>query len=79
MDPALSMIEQPQAVAIARARAQKNGWPFVEPLQVVERRGWFGGARRFEIETNSGNRGTKARFVIDAKTGEVVSEGYVPR
>jgi hypothetical protein len=39
----------------------------------------LGGVNRFEIETNAGMRGTKARFTIDAKTGEILSEGYVPR
>lgn len=52
---------------------------FFEPLNVVICRGWLGAVSRFEIETNAGNRGTKAHFVIDAKTGEIVSEGYVSR
>ena len=73
------MIEQDQAIDIARKRAAEKGWAFVEPLAVVARRSWLGAASRFEIETNAGNRGTKARFIIDAKTGEIISEGYVPR
>jgi uncharacterized membrane protein YkoI len=73
------MIERDQAVEIARKRASEKGWAFAEPLDVMIRRGWFGGVNRFEIETNAGNRGTKARFVVDAKTGEIVSEGYILR
>jgi hypothetical protein len=73
------MIERDAAIEIARKRAAENGWGFAEPLEVVERRGWFGRTGRFEIETNAGRLGTKARFVIDATTGEVVSEGYIPR
>lgn len=73
------MIEQDQAIEIARDRASEKGWAFVEPLEVVIRRSWFGGISRFEIETNAGKRGTKARFVIDAKTGKIVSEGYISR
>lgn len=73
------MIEQSQAIDIARKRATEKGWAFAEPLEVVVRRGWLGGITRFEIETNANKRGTKARFVIDAKTGEVVSEGYIER
>ncbi|MGD9189324.1 MAG: PepSY domain-containing protein [Desulfobacteraceae bacterium] len=73
------MIERDQAIEIARDRALENGWAFVEPLEVVVRRGWFGGVSRFEIETNAGRRGTKARFAINAKTGEIISEGYVSR
>jgi hypothetical protein len=73
------MIERAAAIEIARKRATENGWAFAEPLEIVHRRGWFGGADRFEIETNAGKLGTKAKFVIDASSGEVVSEGYIPR
>ncbi len=73
------MIEQDQAIKIARERAATNGWAFAEPLEVVIRRGWLGGINRYEIATNAGKRGTKARFVIDAKTGKITSEGYVSR
>jgi len=74
------MIDQEQAIEIARKRAMEKGWGFAEPLNVVVRRSWFGGVpMRFEIETNGHNRGTKARFTVDAKTGEIISEGYIPR
>lgn len=74
------MIERDIAIDIARKRAEEKGWAFVEPLAVVERRGWFKGAAvRFEIETNAGRLGTKARFVVDAGTGAIVSEGYIAR
>jgi uncharacterized membrane protein YkoI len=73
------MIERDQAIEIARKRASEKGWAFAEPLEVVIRRGWLGGVVRFEIETNAGKRGTKARFVLDAKTGEIISEGYLSR
>jgi len=73
------MIEQRDAIEIARSRAKQRGWAFAEPVDVVHRRGWFGRPGRFEIETNAGKRGTKARFVVDAATGQIVSEGYIPR
>lgn len=73
------MIERDQAIEIARKRAAKMNWAFVEPLNVIIRRSWSGVVTRFEIETNAGNLGTKARFSIDAKTGEILSEGYIPR
>lgn len=73
------MIERDQAIEIARKRAEENEWGFIEPLDVVIRRSWLKGAViRFEIETNAYCCGTKARFVIDAETGEIVSEGYIP-
>lgn len=73
------MIDRDAAIEIARKRAEENGWAFSEPVTVVHRRGWFGGSKRFEIETNAGKLGTKARFVIDTATGGVISEGYIPR
>lgn len=73
------MIDQNEAIEIARKRAEEKGWPFVEPLYIIERRGWHKGTTCFEIWTNGSNRGTKARFTVDAKTGEIISEGYIPR
>jgi uncharacterized membrane protein YkoI len=73
------MIDQDTAIAIARKRAEEKGWGLAEPLAVITRRGWFGGILRFEIETNPAMRGSKARFVIDAVTGEIIDEGYIPR
>ena len=73
------MIDEGAALDIARARAASKGWAFTEPVEVSRRRGWLGQHDRFEIETNARNRGTKARFTIDAETGEVLSEGYIPR
>ena len=76
----LDVITGPNAVEIARTRATENGWPFAEPIQVVERRAWLSGSvTRYEIETNAGRLGTKANFVVDAETGAIISEGYVPR
>jgi uncharacterized membrane protein YkoI len=73
------MIDRDTAIDIARKRAAEKGWGLAEPVDVFERRDWKDGMKYFEIESNAGNLGTKARFVVDAKTGEIVSDGYVPR
>jgi hypothetical protein len=73
------MITGADAIEIARARAAEKGWAFVEPVDVAERRGWSGTLSRYEIATNSGKLGAKARFVVDAVTGVILSEGYVKR
>ncbi|MEO6601803.1 MAG: hypothetical protein ABIQ16_18135 [Polyangiaceae bacterium] len=73
------MIDQEAAIAIARQRAVLNGWALVEPLQVVHRRGWLGQKDRFEIDSDPALRGPKTRFVIDAESGKILSEGYIPR
>jgi hypothetical protein len=73
------VIDQNEAIEIARKSAQEKGWAFAEPLHIIERRGWREGITSFEIWTNGSNRGTKARFIIDAKTGAIIFEGYIPR
>ncbi len=73
------MINEAQAIGIARERARELGWAFSEPIAVVSRAGWRAGSGRFEIETNAGHRGTKARFTVDAATGRILEEGYIPR
>lgn len=73
------MIDKVEAIAIARDRAASNGWSWGEPVRCEHRRGWLGDGARWEIETNAGMRGTKARFRIDAVTGQVLDQGYIPR
>lgn len=73
------MIASEEAVAIARARASTQGWGFGDPIRCTLRRGWFGSRDRYEIETNAGRLGTKARFTVDAETGLIVDQGYMPR
>ena len=74
------MIDREAAIEIARKRAAEKGWGFAEPLDVHTRYAWFGNRiLRFTIWTNFGIRGTKARFVINAATGEIEQEGYIPR
>ncbi|MCA0241792.1 MAG: hypothetical protein LCI02_13110 [Proteobacteria bacterium] len=48
-------------------------------MSVIKRRGWFGSAGRYELETNAGRLGAKARFTLDERSGDILSAGYVPR
>ena len=73
------MIDQDTAILIVRQWAANQGWAFAEPLNLVTRRSWKGATVRYEIETNVGQKGTKARFVIDASTGAVIDSGYLAR
>lgn len=75
----MAMIDKDAAIEIARKRAEENEWGFGGPIHVVEHHGWFGrNPTVFEIRTNYPNFGTVARFTIDARTGEILKEGYVP-
>ena len=73
------MIDQQQAISIARDRAQKKNWTFSDPVDVFLRKSWLGKPKYFEIETNARSLGSKSRFRIDAQTGNILSEGYIPR
>jgi hypothetical protein len=73
------MITRDAAIEVARKRATELGWAFTEPLDIVVRQRWFGGVDRYEITTNAGMLGTKARFVINATTGKIRDEGYISR
>lgn len=73
------MINSVEAIAVARASAEAKNWSWGEPVSCELRPGWFGSNGRYEIWTNAGMLGTKARFMIDAETGAVLQEGYIPR
>lgn len=73
------MIDREEALAIARRRADANGWGIVEPLVVTERRGWNGTIRHFDVVSDPARRGTKVRFRIEAASGDVSDEAYLPR
>lgn len=70
------MIDPEVAIEIARKRSVEKDWEFAEPVEVVPYHRWFGGLDRFEIETNAAGLGTKAYFMIDAETGDILSEDY---
>ena len=75
-----AVIDSELAVAIARKRAAEKGWGgMADPLYVIARGRRAGGIDSYEIATNPAMLGTRARFVIDAATGAIREEGYIPR
>ena len=73
------MITPDDAMRIAISRAKERGWGLAEPISVETRRTWSGRIKSYEIRSNPRLRGTKARFTIDAETGSILAEGYLPR
>lgn len=64
----------------ARKHAVTQGWALELPLSIKVRRSWFfGRVKSYEIYSNESKLGAKARFIIDADTGEILEAGYVPR
>lgn len=75
-----SLISRDEALHIALARAQERGWSLGEGVVVSEiREGWPRRLRKYEVATDPALRGTRARFTIDAETGEIIEEGFMRR
>jgi hypothetical protein len=74
------MISREDALRIADARAEARDWGLGPQPTIVEiTSGWPRRIRKYEVKTNAALRGTRARFVIDAESGEILEEGYIPR
>ena len=63
-----------EAIARAKALAEREGWPFREPAsaRLVTQHRW-------EVLSNAHSLGVKVRVVIDAHSGEIIDKGYIPR
>ena len=72
------MTEQ-EAIQRAQEIAAAQGWAWVEPVQAIWRPAWFGKGGKWEVISNALGLGAKARIVLDAQTGLVLEQGYIPR
>jgi hypothetical protein len=70
-----------EAIQIARTLADKEGWPWTEPLFVEERRRFAGFGRHYwRVTTNTkyADIGDNVHVWIDDQTREVLSSDYMP-
>jgi hypothetical protein len=79
MGQSRSEMTEAEAIQLARAAAQREGWAWAEPALATFRKPWFGKGGKWEIFSNARGLGAKARVVIDASTGEILEKGYIPR
>lgn len=63
-----------EALHKAKALAEREGWLFREPARVQRV-----AHHRWEVISNAQGLGAKVRVVIDARSGEVLEKGYIPR
>ena len=69
-----------QAVEIAKAVAESEGWRWEEPIHVRKsRRGWFKGTWEWHVHSNAEWRGCNVYIVVDDVTGEVSHKAFLPR
>lgn len=72
------MITRDEAANIAKARAEEKGWGLLEPLFIDARKGWNFKLKYYNVTSDPRMRGTACRFTIDAETGSILDEGYIP-
>jgi hypothetical protein len=68
---------EPEALALARAVAEREGWPFLEPVSIVYRRRWFGRGGTWTIHTHINTMSAQVGITIDDATGEVLEKRFV--
>lgn len=72
-----SPMTEPEAVALARAVAERQGWPFLEPISIVYRRRWFRRGGVWTIHTHTSGMTAQVGMRIDDRTGEVIEKRFV--
>lgn len=65
-----------EALSIARAEAEREGWPWIAPV-LIESAGSEGG--QWRIMTNARRMGGNVNIVVDDRTGTIVSKGFARR
>ena len=68
-----------EAIARAKALAEKQGWAWREPVHAETYRPWLVGALRWRVVSNYGFRGGNVRVELDDTTGNIMKGQYLPR
>lgn len=68
---------EPEALALARAVAEMEGWPFLEPVSIVYRRRWFRRGGTWTIHTHINAMSAHVGITVDDGTGEVLEKRFV--
>jgi len=64
---------------MAREVAQREGWPWAEPVSVVRYTTFWRAKVRWHIMTNANCCGGNVNVHIDDSTREVIAKGYARR
>ena len=69
-----------EAIGIARSVAEREGWPWREPIFANRSRTFIlFGKRVWHVMTNADHRGGNVNVHIDDATGEVIAKGFAAR
>ncbi len=67
-----------EVVRLGRTVAEREGWPWLEPIEVSKhRRWWIVGRATWHLVSNANYRSQQVHVHVDDKTGEVRT-CYVP-
>lgn len=73
------MMSELEALQRAQEIATERGWAWQAPAQAIWRPAWFGKGGKWEVLSNTLGKGAKVRIVLDAQSGAVLEQGYLPR
>jgi hypothetical protein len=68
-----------QAIGVARREAERQGWPWLEPVEARLSRRWLIGPAEWEVASNAHSRGMNVRVRIEDGTGRIRRAGFTPR
>lgn len=74
------MLTKDEALSIARAEAEREGWPWIEPvLATPESHGFDSPRGCWRFMTNARVLGGNVNVLVDAETGDIIQKGFVRR
>ena len=69
-------ITNEQAIAIAHQFADKEGWPWFDPITVDAKRSFFGRILQIVVRSNSNAIGCNVTVVLDPISGTIIRTGF---
>lgn len=79
-DPSSSRtLSHEQAIQVARAVAEQEGWTWIEPARAWKTRRWGFGRPVWQVVSNAEAKGLNVRVRVDGRTGAVLEKAYAPR
>jgi hypothetical protein len=69
----VTRVSADDAIRIAQAEAERQGWPWTEPVSVTGR------LLRYRVMTNTAKRGDNVNVHIRIRDGTVRRAGFAPR
>jgi hypothetical protein len=72
-------VTQDEAVAVAKAVAEKQNWAWTEPVRAHRFRRWWFGPPCWRVTTNAEQRGRNVIVTIGDVSREIIQASYAPR